>query len=361
MPSIKEVIRTSGDWHAQSEQDIHLETQFSNGNNGTVYVWGNLNVVGTTTTIDSNDLVIGDKILILNKNEPGLNNGATAGVSVDGISGLSIARGGPASPNENANLVFNQNKNWSYAGVTTSGMWEALIGPPAGGIGEPSGIILAAIRTGSASKDLSLLGAENPSATVTLTGVVNYTQRIVSRDNPDDVPNKGYVDFAIESQPDRRRIQLNFRNSQDIFVERPETNLEFTDSDVPGYLGILEPQLKLTIGGNNWFNVYNNRLVLGDIKILNGNEITMETADEKLILSTKADGPSLRKPSVEIDASLSLKIDNIYQVPLSENQTIKIYSKAQSTGNSGLFFVNSEGFRDEIPSKRRSFFASLMF
>jgi hypothetical protein len=360
MSSIKEVKRTSGDWHVQSEQDIHLETQFANNNNGTVYIWGNLNVIGNTTSIESNDLSIGDKVLVLNKNEPGLSNGALPGVSGDGISGLSIERGGASSPNANANLVFNQNKNWSYAGTTTQGMWEALIGPPTGGIGEPSGLIIAAIRTGSSNRDLSLLGAENTNATVTLSGVTNYRQRITSRDNPDDVPNKEYVDYEIENQLDRRRLQLNFRNAQDIIVQRTQTNLEFIDVDVPGYFGITEPQLNLTIGNNKWVQFFNNRAIFGDIKILDSNEITMETRDQKLILSTIANSGSPNKPSVEIKSSLSLEIDNIYQPPLSEASNIKIYSKAKREGNTGLFFVNSEGTRDELPSKRKSFFASLM-
>ena len=361
MPSIKEVKRTAGDWHVQAEDDIHLETQFARGNNGTVYIWGNLNVIGSTTTIESSELTIGDKILILNKNDPGLSNGTVAGVSGDGISGISIERGGPTSPNENANWVFNQNKSWSYQGVTTQGMWEALIGPPTGGVGEPSAITVGAIRTGSSNRDLSLLGAENPNATVTLSGVTNYRQRLTTRNNLNDVPNKDYVDFSIENQLDRRRIQLNFRNALGNIVQRPQTNLEFVDTDVPGYLGITEPQLNLTIGNNKWVSFYNNRLVIGDIKVLDGNEITMETVDTKLVLSTKPGLGSANNPSVEIKSSLSLEIDNVYQVPVSENSNIKLYAKAQSTGTTGLYFVNSEGTRDELPSKRRSFFASLMF
>lgn len=359
MPSIKDVKRVSGDHHIQAGSDIVLETQFSSGNNGTVYVYGNLNVIGTTTTINSNDLEIGDKVLVLNKNEPGLLNGAQPGVSGDGISGLSISRGGPTSPNLDANLVFNQNKNWTYSGSTTQGMWEFLIGPASGGSGEPSGITIGAIRTGSSNRDLSLLGAENPNATVTLTGVTNYTTRIVNRDNPDDVPNKGYVDFAIESQPDRRRIQLNYRNAQNIFVQDNQTYLELLDVAVPGYFGILEPQLQLSVGGNQWLTAFNNRIVIGDIKILDGNEITMEAGNTPLILSTNPSGGATQNPSVIIDTSLSLNIDTIYDEPDAENTSVKLYAKEEGPANSGVYFVNNER-RDELLSKRRGFFASLV-
>jgi hypothetical protein len=360
MPSIKDVKRVSGDHHIQTTNDIHLETQFSTGNNGTVWIYGNLNVIGTTTTIESNELVIGDKILVLNKNEQGLNNGALAGVSGDGISGLSIARGGPSAPNENANLVYNQNKNWSYGGNTNSGMWEFLVGPATGGIGNPSGITISAIRTGSSNRDLSLLGAENPSATVTLSGVLNYTSRIVNRNNPDDVPNKGYVDYAIEGQPDRRRLQLNYRNNLNILVQDPTNYLELVDVAVPGYAGVVEPQLRMGIGGNQWVTAYNNRIIIGDIKILDSNEITMEAPNTSMILSTNPSGGTTQNPSVELHTSLSLKIDTVYDEPTSSGTAVKIYSRTEGNGNTGIYFVNSNNRRDELPSKRRSFFASLV-
>ena len=134
MPSIKRVNRISGDWHVQAASDIHLETNYASDNLGTVHVHGNLVVSGETTTIESSNLVISDQILILNKGEIGINNGANPGISGSGISGVSVARGGPASPNYNANLFFNQNKSWTYNGVTTSGIWEFYIGPPTGGV-----------------------------------------------------------------------------------------------------------------------------------------------------------------------------------------------------------------------------------
>lgn len=358
--STREVLRTNGDWHVQSTGDLHLETQYASGNNGTLYVYGNLYVRGTQTVIESNNLEIGDKILILNKGEPGLNGGLAAGVSVDGISGLSVERGGPNSPNESANLFFNQNKNWSYDGITTNGMWEIIIGPQTGGIGTHSGLITNAIRTGTSTTDLSLLGAENSQATVTLDGVVNYTQRIVNRANPDDVPNKGYVDYAIEVQPDRRRLQLNYRDVNNIFQYQPESFLEFADINVPNE-NAAEPQLRTSVGGNLWITTYGNRMVIGDIKINDSNEISMDTANMKLVLSTKPGLGATQNPSIELKTSLSMVIDNTYSVPDNEAGKVKVYPGEEGQGGTGLYFVNSENIRDELPSKRRAFFASLMF
>lgn len=359
--STREVLRTNGDWHVQSNGDLHLETQYASGNNGTVYVYGNLFVKGTQTTIESNDLSIGDKILILNKGEPGINGGLNAGVSIDGISGISIDRGGPSEPNENANWFWNQNKNWSYDGNITAGMWEAIVGPPTGGVGTHSGIVLNAIRTGTITTDLSLLGAENASAVATFDGVVGYTNRIITRNKEDDVPNKGYVDYAIENQPDRRRLQLNYRDAYGTLVFSSNTYNELVDSNVPGYSGIIEPQLRTSIGGNQWVTTYNNRMVVGDIRINDSNEISMDTTNMRLVLSTRPGQGTTQNPSIELQTSLSMVIDTTYDVPDTEVDRVKLYPGIEGQGGTGLYFVNSENVRDELVSKRRSFFASLMF
>ena len=361
MPSIKNVKRTTGDWHVQSESNIHLETQYGTGNNGTVYIWGNLNVVGQTTTIESNDLTIGDKILVLNKNEPGLSGGSQPGVSGDGVSGLSIARGGPETPAKNANMVYDQSSSWTYNSATTNGMFNFFVGTATTGSGEAMGITIAAIRTGSADQNLSLLGLENPDAVISVEGTDNYYLNVT---NDDHIPNKKYVDYTIENQPDRRRIQLNYRKPAPgggtVFVQVPNTYLEFTDVDVPAS-AVTEPQLKTSIGGNQWMTVYGNRMVIGDIKILDGNEITMDTTNTKLILSTKPGNSATQNPSVELKTSLSLVIDSVYDTPDSESNRVKIYSGNQGPGGTGLYFVNNDDTRDELPSKRRSFVASLMF
>jgi hypothetical protein len=368
MPSIKQVNRISGDWHLQASSDIRLETNYTTDNLGTVYVHGNLVVIGASTTVESSDLVINDKVLILNKGEVGLSNGASPGISGTGISGLSIARGGPAEPNENANIFFNQNKNWTYNGITTSGVWELYIGPPTGGISASghSALVINAIRTGTSGTDLSILGSDNPSGTVTLDGVIGYTNRILIRNKENDIPNKGYVDYAIELQPDRRRIQLNYRTASGTLVFRDNTYLEFVEQNVPGYpttgIGaVTEAQLRTSIGGNQWITTYGNRMIIGDIKINDSNEISMDTANTKLVLSTKPGAGLLVNPSIELKTSLSMVIDTVYDEPATESGRIKIYPEVKGPGGTGLYFVNSENVRDELPSKRRSFFASLMF
>jgi hypothetical protein len=360
MPSIKNVKRTTGDHHVQAQSDIHLETQYGGTNNGQVYIWGNLTVTGTTTTFNTTDIDIEQKVLLLNKGEPGLNGGTLPGVSLDGVSGISIERGGLAAPNENANLFFNQSKSWTLGSDSTAGMWELFVGPPSGGVGEHSGLIVNAIRTGTINTDLSLLGVENSGATVTLDGVTNYRTRLVSRNNPNDIPNKDYVDVAIESQPDRRRIELNYK-IDGVLIQPGGTYNELLDEFTPGYAGVIEAQQRISVSDNQWITVYQNRLVVGDIKILDSNEISMDTTNTKLVLSTTPGAGATINPSVELKTSLSLKIDRAYDVPEIEIDRVKVYPDDQGPGGTGLYFVNNNSVRDELPSKRRAFFASLMF
>jgi hypothetical protein len=102
-------------------------------------------------------------------------------------------------------------------------------------------------------------------------------------------------------------------------------------------------------------------MVIGDIKINDSNEITMETANTKMVLSTKP-GPGIaNNPSIEFKTSLSMAIDTVYEVPNNESGRVKLYPRQEGAGGTGLYFVNSENVRDELPSKRRAFFASLMF
>lgn len=89
-----------------------------------VNIYGNLTVSGTTTTIDTENSVIADKIVTLNRGETG------AGVSGDGYSGIEIDRGTEL----NAVLRFNENLDvWEVSAdgvnfdpIATSGSGGAL-------------------------------------------------------------------------------------------------------------------------------------------------------------------------------------------------------------------------------------------
>jgi hypothetical protein len=89
----KKVLKTSVDYNIISAGNIELTsnpggtiTLNTGVTNGTTIVTGNLNVLGTTTTVSSTIVDIKDNILVLNYGETG------AGVTL-GISGIEIDRG----------------------------------------------------------------------------------------------------------------------------------------------------------------------------------------------------------------------------------------------------------------------------
>jgi hypothetical protein len=138
-----------------------------------------------------------------------------------------------------------------------------------------------------------------------------------------------------------------------------------TAPDVPGFdttaTGTPEKQAQITVDGQQFVTVYSTKLDVGQLQITNNNELTVNAENIKMILSTKPATGAGANPEIEFRAPLSLVIDQIYPVPATESNRIKIYTKAKGPGGTGIFFVNSENVRDEVPSKRRAFFASLMF
>jgi hypothetical protein len=63
--------------------------------------------------------------------------------------------------------------------------------------------------------------------------------------------------------------------------------------------------------------------------------------------------------SVRIDDTLLIKSAAI--APTYDGIGLKLYTGAQSTGGTGLFYVNSTNTRDEIISKNRSLLFSMIF
>ena len=87
---------------------------------GKTVVTGDLEVKGTTQTIQSINTTIADNILTLNSGE----TGAGISASNDYQAGIEVDRGSES----NAKWVFDDNFSWQLGGVNGQGVWRALIG-----------------------------------------------------------------------------------------------------------------------------------------------------------------------------------------------------------------------------------------
>jgi hypothetical protein len=149
-----------------------------------VVITGDLYVMGRTISTSSSVVqTIQDPTLILNFGNTFTDPGS------DGVSGIEIDR----TPNNPAYIQWNENTSWTvFGGLNPStGYFEIRTGPS--GDANYSAIKLNKILVGddALNNRLNLIGAENTSAVVSVSGTVNYENNVT---DPDDIPNKTYVD-----------------------------------------------------------------------------------------------------------------------------------------------------------------------
>ena len=123
-------------------------------------------------------------------------------------------------------------------------------------------------------------------------------------------------------------------------------------------VGATQSRVEILVDDVNIANFFEDKLDISDISI-QGNEISTSITNQDLVLSAPGTG------SVKIDDSLELTeapfFGDSFNVPVFPLQGIKIYADQESTGKSGLFFVNSNETRDEIVSKNRALLFSMLF
>jgi hypothetical protein len=179
----KYVAVPNGDYKltVQTGGNITLDTGF---NTGRVVVTGDLLVQGTTTTVESVEVTITDNIIELNKGEQG------NGVSLT-ESGIKIDRGTAVD----VYSVFNEDIVWLDP-VTSSPQFGAFTFKD--DTGKLIGLKTSSITT---EDDQDLFLINSGLGVISVTGTNNYELQVT---DDDDIPNKRYVDLAIENiVPDR--------------------------------------------------------------------------------------------------------------------------------------------------------------
>jgi hypothetical protein len=176
-------VQSSGDINIRTGEGstILLDT---GPNVGEVRVTGNLIVLGETLTVEATNLNVQDNIIILNYGETG------QGVTL-GYSGVQIDRG----YNIDSSQVAPTALLWDEANET----WQIAQGTPEDGFNyTDSKLKLSQILTDAATDDGDLILIGAGTGVVKVTGTINYEQRVL---DDDDVPNKRYVDDAIQLNP----------------------------------------------------------------------------------------------------------------------------------------------------------------
>jgi len=328
----------NGDYNIVTKEggEITLDTTdgLLNGT-GKVIVTGGLEVKGATQTISSTVVEIADNIIVLSKD----NVASGIPASLNYRSGIEIERGSQA----NAFMVYDEQLAWTLGGTSGQGTWTF-----------EQGATTVPIKATGMFSDSNLFF--NPgTGVISVTNTTNYEQRvfqygggIVTGGAIDDdiIPNaKGvidYVTYALASGAVPARLQES------------DTSIEAHDFSVTG----TDSKLQFDINGVAKANLFADRLEAFDIMIQN-NEITTTASNTDLVLGSPGTGSVKIKDNIEITETPGE--NDVATDPSVPVEGIKIYSKTQSTGGSGLFFVNKSSNRDELISKNKALVYSMVF
>tara|TARA_B100000035_G_scaffold315403_1_gene335852 strand:- start:5622 stop:6569 length:948 start_codon:yes stop_codon:yes gene_type:complete len=289
------------------------------GSTGNVIATGNLQVAGTQTTVNSQNLDITDNIIVLNKGESG------AGIT-ENTSGIQIDRGTA----QDALLVFDEQTSFNDPITQTVKPGTFVFKTADNAI---VGLRTNAITTGGG--DLYLINSGT--GVISVSGTNNYEAQITE---DDDIPNKKYVDDAIVQGIETITIQS---------IARGDSNLTLFDDSVDGGVS----NLKFTIDGAEVAQFKRNSTEIEDI-VFQDNTISTLTSATDLTLSSS--GTSF----VTIDGVLKMPIQ-ANGATITPGTNIAVYGKDPAIGNSGVWYTNKDSYEDELISTNRSLLFSMLF
>jgi len=146
-----------------------------------------------------------------------------------------------------------------------------------------------------------------------------------------------------------------------------KVNVNTTGGNVANYVsnsgtvnktGAVEGRIKVTVEGINNTNFFSNRVELEDIRI-EGSEIYTTSSNQDLTIS--APGTGTIKINDVLELPSSPHTDDISLNPIVPISGTKIYSKPEGSGQTGLYYVNSNNTQDEFIGRNRALLFSLIF
>jgi hypothetical protein len=315
---------------------------------GKVVVTGDLTVYGQTTTVRSTQVTMTDNIIVVN-NQLGIDNQPYGNgiLSPTREAGVQIGRG----TFDSAQILFSENL-WWYDNQSRTDKQGAFVFKLSNTL--LNGIRTNSITTNDKDQNLNLLGpSPSPSesgtgtSVISVHGVPDYDQRIKNKLDIDQnqvaweesIPNVKWVNGAIADF---------FNVTPPTFIQRGDSRLQIFDTQVSD----VATKLELSLNGvvNATFNTTNFRVQ--NLNIANG---TIETTSPGLDLVLRSSSSG----SVTIDDTLKMVL--VSQDPDQENGTVKIYTKSETYGGTGIYFVNNETTRDELVSRRKALAYSYIF
>ena len=336
---------------------------------GEVRITGSLVVLGETLTVEATNLNVQDNIIILNYGETG--PGVTLGYSV-----VQIDRGYNIDSSQVAPTAF----LWDEANET----WQIAQGTPDDGFNyTDSKLKLSQILTDAATDDGDLILIGAGTGVVKVIGTSNYEQQVL---HDDDVPNKKYVDDAIQSNP---TFQITKDNTRVIVFDK--------DATLPGsaFSPAIGPYSSQPVNSQIAFIVDNKRVAAMTVDHFEMRGLTIFTEDQ---VGTDIEANFGGNTNAENAEAVVIQADNTNaNIRLETNGTGKVvityamsfehhgspvtqvgttsilYGSTPGVGTTGLSFrntrpskeldgtVNASFTNDELISKNRALLFSMLF
>lgn len=319
-----QVIQVNGDYNIKTREGANITLDTGPGV-GQVVVTGNLLVEGDTLTISAENLNVKDNIIVLNDGETG------AGITLR-YSGIQVDRGTEPA----VSFVYDESDDtWLLArgSVDTSFNYAN------------SKLRVTQISTNpdTDSGDLTLIGTGT--GVVKVFGTDTYEEQVT---HDDDIPNKKYVDDAIQNNP---TFQIKSNDSVVIVSDKDTAGSLAYLTSTTGYSTFGESAVSVVIDGQLNTQFYSNRTIIQDLEILD-NEITNNNTNGNISLRTQGTG--------KLQTNYALQLENIAVTPAYVSQSALLYSAAPGIGTTGVYFVNSAR-SGELINKNKALVFSMIF
>ena len=319
---------------------------------GSVRITGDLVVEGETLTISTTNLTISDNIVKLNQGEIG------PGVSLV-YSGIEVERGNTSAstPQNNASFLYDESTDsWILAHGAAPGPFNF----------DASSLRLKQILTNSTtdSGDLTLIGTGT--GVIKVFGTTAYELQVT---HDDDIPNKKFVDDAIQNNPTFQIVAPQAQDTRVVIADKDITpNLAGTAGSLAyftattSYNTFGESAVSIIVDNSLIGQFYSNRLEIGDLEIgggLDRNEISSRAGitNENIFIRTQGTG--------KLHTNYAMQFEKIGTTPSYVSDNVLLYAAGLGAGTTGIYFVNDSTDTakqtGELISKNKALVFSMLF
>ena len=331
------VLDTTGTTTGRSSADV---------DQGTVTIWGNLDVKGVTTQVESTTTTISDPLIQVNVGQQGSTiNNTNANPHQAGIE---ISRGSGAA----AQFVFDEDIAWydSNSEITTLGGFSLHLSNDT-----YSGLKVEKIALSTNPLQDLVFDLQNSTKALRVSNYAsNYIQNVTQDDH---IPSYGFL---------KQYVLSNYNgNGQGYAIV---TSIQDTTTGTTSSVVATTNTLTFTIGGTSSKLIASGLSITGRVRAENVQVASIEAPNTITTLNplnsdhvtTSSDNLILTSytGNVEVDGVLNLQDQS--STPSSTSGMNKVYSSnTQGTGSTGLYFANTKSSGELISSKKALLYAIL--